>query len=74
MESKLAIKQTARDELKIKCDDNEQYSRKSCVVIDDFDFNSDEDNNIMQNVERCYRDIMSVEFNKNEIDRAHYIG
>ena len=27
----------------------------------------------MQKVERCYRD-MNVEFNKKEIDRAHYIG
>ena len=38
-----------------------------------FDFNSDEDNNVMEKVEKCYRD-MGIEFNENVIDRAHYIG
>ena len=33
LESKLAIKQTAVDNLEIKCDDNKQYSRRSCVRI-----------------------------------------
>ena len=32
-ESKLAIKQNIIDHLKIKCDDNEHYSRRSCLQI-----------------------------------------
>ena len=58
--------QTAIDNIEIKCDDNEQYSRRSCVRIHGLDFNSDEDN-VMKKVERCYRD-MAIEFNQNEID------
>ena len=57
----------------MKCEDNEQYSRRSCVRIHGLDFNSAEDNNVMEKVERSYRD-MVIEFLQNEIDRAHYIG
>ena len=32
-ESKLAMKQNIIDHLKIKCDDNEHYSRRSCLQI-----------------------------------------
>ena len=73
MESKLAMKQIAIYNLEIQCDDNEQYSRRSCVRIHGLDYNCDEDNNVMEKVERCYRD-MGIDFNLNEIDRAHYVG
>ena len=33
LESKLAIKQNVIDNLEIKCDDNEQYSRRSCLRV-----------------------------------------
>ena len=32
LESKLAVKQNIIDHLEIKCDDNEQYSRRSCSL------------------------------------------
>ena len=73
LESKLAMNQTAIDNLEIKCDDSKQYSRRFCLRIHGLDFNSDEDNNVMEKVERCYRD-MSKDFNQNEIDCAYYIG
>ena len=73
LESKLAMKKTALDNLEIKCDDNEQYCRRWCLRIYVLDFNSDEDNDVMEKVEKCYRD-MGIEFKQNEIDRAHYIG
>ena len=72
LESKLAMKQTAIDNLKINCNDNEQYSRRSSLRIHGPDFNNEEDN-VMERVEKWYRD-MGIEFNQNEIDRAHYIG
>ena len=43
LESKLAIKQNIIDHLEIKCDDNEQYSQRSCLRIQGLDFSSDED-------------------------------
>ena len=73
LEPKLAMKQTAIDNIEIKCDDNKQYSQRLCVRIHGLDFNRDEDNNVMKKVERFYRD-MGIEFIQNQIDRAHYIG
>ena len=73
LESKLAKKQNVIDNLEIKCDDNEQYSRRSCLRVHGLEFNSDNDEGVMKKVEKCCKD-MDVEFNENEIDRAHYIG
>ena len=44
-------------------------------VFKAFDFNSDEDNNVMEKVERfySYRHV-GIEFNHNEIHCAHSIG
>ena len=42
LESKLAMKQNIVDHLEIKCDDNEQYSRSSCLRIHGLHFSSDE--------------------------------
>ena len=73
MKSKLAMKQTAIDNLEIKCDDNEQYTRRSSWRIHSLDFNGDKDNNVMEKLEKSYRD-MGIEFNQNEMDHAHYIS
>ena len=73
LESKLAMKQNIIDHLEIKCDDNEQYSRRSCLQIHGLDFSSDEDEGVLKKVEKCYSD-MGIEFNQNEIDPTHYIG
>ena len=70
LESKLVIKQNI---IEIKCDDNEQYSRRSCLRIDGLDFSSDEEEGVLKKVGKCYSD-MGIEFNQIEIDRAHYIG
>ena len=73
LESKLAIKQNIIDNLEIKCDDNEQYSRRSCLRVHGLNFSSDEDEVVMKKVEKCCSD-MGIEFNQNEIDHVHYIG
>ena len=51
LESKLAIKQNIIDNLEIKCDDSEQYSRRSCLRVHGLDFSSDEDEGVMKKVE-----------------------
>ena len=73
LESKLAIKQNIIDTLGIKCDDNEQHSRRSCLRVHGLDFSSDEDEGVMKKVGKCCSD-MGIKFNQNEIDRVHYIG
>ena len=72
LESKLAINQNVIDNLVIKCDDNEPYSRRSSLRVHGVEFNSDNDEGVMKKVEKCCKD-MDVEFNENEIDRVHYI-
>ena len=66
LESKLAMKQNIIDHLEIKCDDNEQYSRRSCLRIHGLDFSSDEDEGVLKKLEKCYSD-MRIEFNQNEM-------
>ena len=39
----------------------------------DLDFSSDEDEGVLKKVKKCYS-AMGIEFNRNEIDRTHYIG
>ena len=56
LESILVMKKTAKDNLVIKCDDNEQYSRRSYMRIHDLHFKRDEDHNVMEKIGKCYRD------------------
>ena len=72
MESKLAMKQNIIDHLEIKCNDSEQYSGRFCLRIHGLDFSSDEDEGVLKKVEKCCSN-MGIEFNQNEIDRAHYL-
>ena len=53
---------TAIDNLEIKRDGKQQHSRRSRLRIYGLDFDSDEDNNVMEEVEKCYRG-MGIEFN-----------
>ena len=48
LESKLAIKQNIVGNLEINCDDNEHYSRRSCLRVHGLDFSSDEDEGVMK--------------------------
>ena len=45
---------TAIDNLEIKRDGKQQHSRRSRLRIHGLDFDSDEDNNVMEEVEKCY--------------------
>ena len=60
-ESKLVMKQTAIDNLVTKCDDNKQYSQRSCMRTHGLDFNSNK-NDVVEKVARCYREV-GIEFN-----------
>ena len=61
--------------LEVKADDNERYSRRSCLRIhgiNKYDENSSNENmeDILSN---CYEKV-DVPFNHNEINRVHRIG
>ena len=70
LQSKIAIQHNALQKLEIKCDDNEQYSRRSCVRILHMVLNMNDDINVINEVERCCDEI-GVKFDSNEIDRVH---
>ena len=72
LQSEIAIQDKALQKLEIKCDDNEQYSLRSCIRIHGVEYNEN-DINVIKKFERCCDEI-SVKFDSNEIDRVHYIG
>ena len=58
----------------IKCDDNEQYSRRSCLRIHRIECSDDERNdNVLERVKECYKE-MNLLFQDENIDRVHRIG
>ena len=73
-EGKIAIQANTIDQLIIKCDDNEQYSRRSCLRIHGIECSDDERNdNVLQRVKECYEE-MNLPFQDENIDRVHRIG
>ena len=66
--------QNALEKLKLTCDDNQQYSRQSCLRIHGIEFNSNEDSDIVMNKTGKSYGVMALEFNEREIDRVNYIG
>ena len=74
LESIIAIHENTIDQLLIKCDDNEQYSRRSCLRIHGVEVKENEDEDGIMNVlEDCYSSV-NLQFDANDIDRAHRIG
>ena len=73
LQSKIAIQDNPLHKLEIKCDDNEQYSRRSWIRIYGVQYNENDDISVINKVERCCDEI-GVRFDMNEIDRVHYIG
>ena len=59
------------DAIEVHADDNEQYSRRSCLRIHNVEF--DDIQSVTNVLKDCY-DKMNLEFDKNDIDRAHRIG
>ena len=58
----------------MKCDDNEQYSRRSGLRIHGVEVKEKEsEDDVMNKLGQCYSKL-NVPFNPNDIDRAHRIG
>lgn len=71
LESNLAISKNTIEKIHIKCDDNEQYSRRQCLRIYGLPLEKKEDMN--DKIKGCYES-MEIPFNPNDIDRAHRVG
>ena len=74
LESIITIHENTIDQLLIKCDDNEHYSRRSYLRIHGVEVKENEDEDGIMNVlEDCYSSV-HLQFDANDIDRAHRTG
>ena len=76
LESTLALRENTIEKLLVACDNNEQYSRRSCLRINGIETEKEqkEDNkSVIDKVKVCY-DKLGVDFDHHAIDRAHRIG
>ena len=74
LESITSIHENAIDQLLIKCDDNKQYSGRSCLPIHGVEVKEKEsEGDVMNTLEQCYSSL-DVPFDPNDIDQAHHIG
>ena len=74
LEVKIPIQANKIDQLMIKYDDSEQYSRHSCLKIDGIGCRDDERNDdVLQRVKECYEE-MNLPFQNENNDRVHRIG
>ena len=74
LESIITIHENTTDQLLVKCDYNEQYSRRNCLPINGVEGKENEDEDGTINVlEDCYSSL-NLQFDANDIDHAHRIG
>ena len=80
LESNLAIRENTinvllnrLDSIEVVADNNEQYSRRSCLRIHGIEYEDGNIDNSMDVLEKCYEEV-KVPFNKSDIDRVHRIG
>ena len=70
----ISIYENTIDQLLVKCNDNEQYSRRSCLRIHGVEVKEKEGkDDVMNTLEQCYSSL-DIPFNPNDVDRAHLIG
>ena len=74
LESRVAIQEESINNLLTKCDNNEEYSRRSCLRIDGTEINSNEKNeDVIKKIEECHN-ALELPFNEEVINCAHRFG
>ena len=64
LESKIHSQENAFKKLERISDDNEQYSRRSCLRIHGIEFKEGDSGDVMEELEKCYN-VMGIPFNEN---------
>ena len=73
MEEKIALQEKKIENLSIKCDNNEQYSRQYCLRLHSLKYEENENqNNFVSKVSECFSEI-GLPYEEAEIDREHHI-
>lgn len=77
LESKLAMRMNTidvlLDKLQVRCDDNEQYSRRNCLRIHGVECAENGNEDVTKILKNCYEE-SGIEFNEKDVDRVHRIG
>ena len=74
MEEKIALQEKKIENLSIKCDDNEKYSRRYSLRMHGLKYEKNENqNDIASKVSECFSEI-GLPYEEAEIDRVHRIG
>ena len=73
LKSELAVKDKVIENLTIKCDDNEQYSRRICLRVNGIEYDEKTKEDIEDVVAKRFEK-EKIPFKKEEIDRIHRIG
>ena len=73
-EGQIALQKNMSDQLEIKCNNNERYSRRTSIRIHGIEVPENEStDNVMAVVKSCHEKI-HVPFDQDNIDRVHRIG
>ena len=74
LEEKIALQEKKFENLSIKCDDNEQYSRRYCLRMHGLKFDKYESqNDLVSKTSECFSEI-GLPYEEEQIDRVHRIG
>ena len=74
MEEKIALQEKKIENLSIKCDDNEKYSRRYSLRMHGLKYEKNENqNDIASKVSECFSEI-GLPYEETELDRVHRIG
>ena len=74
LEEKIDLKEKTIDNLSIKCDGNEQYSRRYCLRMHGLKYGENESqNDLASKISNCFSEI-GLPYEEVEIDRVHRIG
>ena len=65
--------ENAFEKLEVISDDNEQYSRRSCLRIHGIEFKEGNGGDVMDEIEKCFN-VIDNPFDENEIGRVCDIG
>ena len=74
LEEKIALQEKKIENLSIKCDDNEQYSRRYCLRMHGLKFDKNESQNDLVSKISEYFSEIGLPYKEEEIDRVHRIG
>ena len=74
LDGQIFLQKKMSDQLKVRCDNIEQYSRRTSIRIHEMEVPENESNdNIMAVVNSCYEK-KNVFFDQDNIDRVHRVG